>query len=237
MLQPTTNGGHKSRLTQAELLSSLNVPVDILLNLGRICSGRFGFFFIETGLLQRGNYGVENPKQAESSIESFAKMNLIGDGIHNFVDGILIASSFLVGPALGLATTIAIVLHEIPQEISDIAVLKRDKSPCVEICDFSSPKGCVRSNRDRLYRCKSMKLGGYFRWLLKSRSISSTTFKLSRKSKSESVNLFSPVSRPAQRLIAASLPLHSAQAARRGSCESAGFSPKSLAKYSASKSS
>ena len=85
--------------------------------------GMLGFFFIETGLLQRGNYGVKNPKQAERSIESFAKMNLIGDGIHNFVDGILIASSFLVDPALGLATTIAIVLHEIPQEISDIAVL------------------------------------------------------------------------------------------------------------------
>ena len=101
MLQPTTNGGHKSRLTQAELLSSLNVPVDILLNLGRICSGRFGFFFIETGLLQLGNYAVKNPKLAERSIESFARMNLIEDGIHNFVDGILIASSFLVGLALG----------------------------------------------------------------------------------------------------------------------------------------
>ena len=85
--------------------------------------GMLGFFFIETGLLQRGNYGVKNPKQAERSIESFAKMNLIGDGIHNFVDGILIASSFLVDPALGLTTTVAIVLHEIPQEISDIAIL------------------------------------------------------------------------------------------------------------------
>ena len=119
-------------------------------------------------MLQLGNYAVKNPKLAERSIESFARMNLIGDGIHNFVDGILIASSFLVDPALGLATTIAIVLHEIPLEISDIAVLKRDKSPCVEICDFSSPKGCVRSNRDRLYRSKSMKFGGYIRWLLKS---------------------------------------------------------------------
>ena len=49
-------------------------------------------------------------------------MNLIGDGIHNFVDGILIASSFLVDPGLGMATTIAIVLHEIPQEISDTAI-------------------------------------------------------------------------------------------------------------------
>ena len=87
--------------------------------------GMLGFFFIETGLLRRGNSGVKNSKQGERSIESFARMNLIGDGIHSFVDGILIASSFLVDPALGLATTIAIVLHEIPQEISDISVLIR----------------------------------------------------------------------------------------------------------------
>ena len=84
-----------------------------------------GFFFIETGLLRRGSYGFKNSKQGKRFIESFARMNLIGDGIHNFVDGILIASSFLVDPALGLATTIAIVLHEIPQEISDISVLIR----------------------------------------------------------------------------------------------------------------
>tara|TARA_B100000989_G_C19520408_1_gene463887 strand:+ start:1488 stop:1931 length:444 start_codon:yes stop_codon:yes gene_type:complete len=50
-------------------------------------------------------------------------MNLVGDGAHNFVDGILIASSFIADPTLGLTTTIAIILHEIPQEISDIAIL------------------------------------------------------------------------------------------------------------------
>src|SRR5690606_17680766 len=48
---------------------------------------------------------------------------LLGDGIHNLVDGILIAGSFLTDPALGMTTTLAIVLHEIPQEFSDIAVL------------------------------------------------------------------------------------------------------------------
>jgi zinc and cadmium transporter len=50
-------------------------------------------------------------------------LTLIGDGIHNFVDGTLIAGSFLVSPEVGLATAIAIALHEIPQEISDFAVL------------------------------------------------------------------------------------------------------------------
>jgi zinc and cadmium transporter len=50
-------------------------------------------------------------------------MNLIGDGLHNLIDGIIIAGSFLVNPALGIATTIAVMIHEIPQEISDFGVL------------------------------------------------------------------------------------------------------------------
>ncbi len=49
--------------------------------------------------------------------------NLIGDGIHNFVDGTIIAGAFLVNPGLGIATTIAVALHEIPQEVSDFSIL------------------------------------------------------------------------------------------------------------------
>lgn len=48
---------------------------------------------------------------------------LVGDGIHNIVDGALITGAFLVTPELGVATTIAIAFHEIPQEISDYALL------------------------------------------------------------------------------------------------------------------
>lgn len=50
-------------------------------------------------------------------------LNLIGDAIHNFIDGALIAGSFLVSPAVGMATTVAVALHEIPQEIGDCALL------------------------------------------------------------------------------------------------------------------
>lgn len=49
--------------------------------------------------------------------------NLMGDGLHNFVDGIFIASSYLVSPQVGIATTLAVILHEIPQEIGDFGVL------------------------------------------------------------------------------------------------------------------
>lgn len=53
----------------------------------------------------------------------FAYMNLFGDSIHNFIDGIIIAASFLVSVPVGIASTIAVILHEIPQEIGDFGVL------------------------------------------------------------------------------------------------------------------
>ena len=48
---------------------------------------------------------------------------LVGDSIHNFCDGIIIAAAFLTDPALGLVTSLAIVAHEIPQEVGDYIVL------------------------------------------------------------------------------------------------------------------
>jgi len=53
----------------------------------------------------------------------FALMNLIGDVVHNFLDGLIIGASYLVSVPVGIATTAAVILHEIPQEISDFGVL------------------------------------------------------------------------------------------------------------------
>jgi zinc and cadmium transporter len=61
--------------------------------------------------------------EGHCDVHAFSYLNLFGDGIHNFIDGLVIAGSFLGGIPLGIATTVAVVSHEIPQEIGDFAVL------------------------------------------------------------------------------------------------------------------
>lgn len=56
-------------------------------------------------------------------VHAFTYLNLIGDGFHNFIDGIVIAVSFTISVKLGIITTVAIILHEIPQELGDFGVL------------------------------------------------------------------------------------------------------------------
>lgn len=59
----------------------------------------------------------------KSKMHSFAYMNLFGDGLHNFIDGAIIAASYAASTPIGIATTLAVILHEIPQEIGDFGVL------------------------------------------------------------------------------------------------------------------
>lgn len=56
-------------------------------------------------------------------VHPFAVMNLVGDGFHNFLDGLIIGASYLISIPAGIATTLAVLLHEIPQEIGDFGVL------------------------------------------------------------------------------------------------------------------
>ncbi|OGX19746.1 MAG: hypothetical protein A3K83_00400 [Omnitrophica WOR_2 bacterium RBG_13_44_8b] len=56
-------------------------------------------------------------------IHAFAYLNLIGDSFHNFIDGMAIAVSFVISIKLGVVTTLAIIFHEIPQELGDFGVL------------------------------------------------------------------------------------------------------------------
>lgn len=78
----------------------------------------FIFFFI----LERYFYW-RHCHEGVCDVHAFTYLNLIGDGIHNFTDGLLIGASFVVNIHFGMVTTLIIIFHEIPQEIGDFAVL------------------------------------------------------------------------------------------------------------------
>lgn len=85
-----------------------------------ILSGLLSFFILEKFIHWRHCHEVSCPKH---SSQSLSHMILIGDGLHNFIDGMIIAASYLISVPVGIATTIAVIFHEIPQEIGDFGVL------------------------------------------------------------------------------------------------------------------
>ena len=94
-----------------------------------LLAGLFGFFLLEKASLLRHSHhhegdghGHHHGHDAESAGRSGWTI-LIGDGLHNFSDGILIAAAFLADPKVGLLTAVAIAAHEIPQEVGDFMVL------------------------------------------------------------------------------------------------------------------
>ena len=87
-----------------------------------VLAGLLGFFLIE-GVLHWHHHGEDVHEHGPDGIHSFGWMNLLGDGLHNLIDGMLIAGAWLVSPEAGVATTIAVAQHEIPQEFGDLGVL------------------------------------------------------------------------------------------------------------------
>ncbi|MBI4177678.1 MAG: ZIP family metal transporter [Candidatus Aenigmarchaeota archaeon] len=87
-----------------------------------ILAGIVTMFVVEKIINWHHSHDMHNKSQ---HVKPFVFMNLIGDGVHNFIDGLVIGSSYLASVPLGVATTLAVVFHEIPQEIGDFGVLLR----------------------------------------------------------------------------------------------------------------
>lgn len=84
--------------------------------------GFFLFFIIERILFWHHHSHSEDV-HIDANQKPIIPLIIIGDAIHNFIDGTVIAGTFLVSPALGVATAIAVFFHEIPQEIGDFSIM------------------------------------------------------------------------------------------------------------------
>ena len=94
---------------------------------GTVLAGILGFFVLEKLVLWRHShaeaYEGDDPHAGSGGRGRSGMMIIIGDSFHNFVDGILIAAAFLESTELGVVTAVAIIAHEIPQEIGDFVIL------------------------------------------------------------------------------------------------------------------
>jgi zinc and cadmium transporter len=106
---------------------------------GTILTGILGFFVLEKLLIWRHcHYGsceahgddhahshghAHGHSHGHGNTKSAGTLIILGDGIHNFVDGVLIAAAFLTDVQLGIVTSLAVAAHEIPQEVGDFAIL------------------------------------------------------------------------------------------------------------------
>lgn len=88
-----------------------------------ILGGILVFFLLEKFLHWHHSHGEEEFSPEHSRIHPVGELVLVSDGIHNLVDGLAIGVAFMVSTEVGIATTIAIALHEIPQEIGDFGLL------------------------------------------------------------------------------------------------------------------
>lgn len=86
-------------------------------------AGFFSFFLIERLFMRYAHRHGEGAVQHSEHATSLPYLVVLGDSLHNFLDGIAIAISYVANPALGLTTTLAIAAHEVPQEIADFSIL------------------------------------------------------------------------------------------------------------------
>ncbi|HSB11165.1 MAG TPA: ZIP family metal transporter [Blastocatellia bacterium] len=101
------------------LPESFQRPGETLLPSTSVLAGILAFFVLEKFLLWRHQHTLESNDQ----VRPLGYLNLIADGVHNLIDGMMIGASYLVSLPIGIATTLAVIFHEIPQEIGDFGIL------------------------------------------------------------------------------------------------------------------
>lgn len=84
-----------------------------------VLAGIFLFFILEKFLLWRHQHILD----ADHSIHPVGYMNLLADAVHNLIDGMIIGASYLISLPVGIATTMAVIFHEIPHELGNFFVL------------------------------------------------------------------------------------------------------------------
>ncbi len=104
-------------LPEAVERSGFGAEVSLIVIVGIIV-----FFVLEKFIHWHHCHG-HNPQEHHHQPTHLAPLNLSGDAIHNFLDGLIIAGAYIVSIPVGIAATIAVVLHEIPQEIADFGIL------------------------------------------------------------------------------------------------------------------
>lgn len=106
-------------LTSEQPIEAHNLGLTILL-------GMLGFFLLEKMVLWRHCHTTHceaHTPHSNAEQSAAGTLILIGDSIHNLVDGVLIAAAFLTDIHLGIVTSLAVATHEIPQEVGDFAIL------------------------------------------------------------------------------------------------------------------
>ena len=98
-----------------------DAPLSLNVMFGTVLGSIFFFFIIEK-IIHYHHCTCEDKAKGRYKTHLIVN-NLFGDGIHNFIDGTIIAGAFLTDFRLGLVTTVAVIFHEIPQEVADFSIL------------------------------------------------------------------------------------------------------------------
>jgi len=117
-----------------DLLPEASADVGFMMTALYALMGLGTFWFAEK-IVMRHHHSHPHSDAERSNVTAW--LVIFGDSVHNFVDGVVIAATFLAGAALGGITALAVFLHEIPQELSDVSILRRAGWSRIKIISFN----------------------------------------------------------------------------------------------------